>query len=89
MSNKAIPAGTAVQTPTEAEVSTSSPTCCNTPVSGRFYNGRQFQRNPDSESGIIILVVTNSSKHAVELGSYGWKSKKWLSVNLFYPLNER
>jgi hypothetical protein len=52
-------------------------------VSGRFSIGKQFQRNPDSENGLILLTITGTSKYKVELGSYGWKSKKWLSANLF------
>ena len=34
MNNNERPAGTAVQTPTEAEVTPSSPTCCNNHVGG-------------------------------------------------------
>jgi len=69
----------------------SSQTIAKPNVSGCFSVGKQFQRNPDAENGLIILTITDISKYKVELGSYGWKPKKWLSSNSFNViyLNDR
>lgn len=47
MNNNEHPAGTAVQKTTEAEVTTSSPTCCNTPVGGSY---RHFECDENYKS---------------------------------------
>lgn len=55
-------------------------------LKSKFYIGQQFLRNPDSDNGLILLTVSNIANSKIELGSFGWKSKRWLSSNLFNPV---
>jgi hypothetical protein len=81
MNNKERQAETAAQTPTEAEVPTSSPTCSNTLVIGRAKQGNEFRCHvcgkfisyKDFDNSNVDIDYTPDTQFTVENYKYAHK----------------
>ena len=49
----------------------------------KFKIGMQFERFPDAENGLILLIITNVSNHHLYFGSGCKRHKSWLVKNNF------